>query len=84
MNNRYARFNCRICGELVYSPIALDQNSNPFFLENKLTDQTKSQPTMELTCSGGHSDLYRMPEIKFVDFKPAGRVQFRRAMAMGL
>jgi hypothetical protein len=83
MHSRYARFECRICGELIYSPIVLEQEPGTSFQENKLSDATKTERSIELTCSGGHSDVYYLYEIKPPEAKPPAKVYLRRAMAAG-
>ena len=84
MNSRYARFECRICGELVYSPIVLEKEPGSFFQENKLPEPTMTQSSsIELTCSAGHSDVYFLNEIKLPQAKPPAKLHLRRAMAAG-
>jgi hypothetical protein len=83
MNSRYARFECRICGELIYSPIVLEPESNTSFQENKLPEPTKTDRSIELTCAGGHSDVYYVYEIMPPEAKPPSKVYLRRAMAAG-
>jgi hypothetical protein len=73
MSTSYARFECRICGEQVYSPLTSEQ----------YVDVISKEKVTELTCSGGHSDLYKPHEINLVEGRPAGRLQMRRAMADG-
>jgi hypothetical protein len=72
MSNRYARFECRTCGELVYSPVTSEQYG-----------AGSTERFWELTCSNGHTDQYRLGEIKVVESKPAGKLKLRYAKAVG-
>jgi hypothetical protein len=72
MSNGYARFECRTCGELVYSPVSSEQHGDG-----------SAERSWELTCSSGHTDQYRLREIKIVEAKPAGRLKIRYAKAVG-
>jgi hypothetical protein len=75
MSNRYARFECRICGELVYSSIPLEQATG-------IAAEKSGDRVVELTCSSGHSDQYSAREIKrAVETKPAGIVKGKLASA---
>ena len=65
MSNRYAQFECRICGELVYSSILLEQA--PAIPAEKSGDRL-----VELICSHGHTDQYTARKIKRPEAKPAG------------
>ena len=73
MNNGYARFECTTCGELVYSPVSFETN----------TEIVSNGKSIELTCSGGHTDQYRRHEIEVVETKPAGKLKVRYAKAVG-
>ena len=55
----YARFECRICGVVVYSHIALEQSAD-----------LPADNLVELTCSSGHTDQYDIVEIKLAQTKP--------------
>jgi hypothetical protein len=70
-NHGYARFECRICGELVYSPISPENIDN------------SKEKAVELTCSAGHTDQYRVRDSDTVATKPAGRLKVRYAKAVG-
>ena len=83
MNSRYARFECRVCGELIYSPIVLETESGISVQENKLPEAAKTERSIELTCSGGHSDVYYLYEIMPPEAKPPAKAYLRRAMAAG-
>jgi hypothetical protein len=83
MHSRYARFECRICGELIYSPILLEQESDTSFQEKELREAAKTEQSIELTCSGGHSDVYYLYEIEPPEAKPPAGVYLRRAMGAG-
>ena len=74
MNRTYARFDCRTCGETVYSPVDSEQ-SEAFVSTHK---------PLELTCSGGHTDQYHSNEVQIVDGKPDGKLRFKYAKAVGL
>jgi hypothetical protein len=73
MSNGYARFECTTCGELVYSPVSLEKNTETF----------PKEKSIELTCSGGHTDQYRRHEIELVETKPVGKLKVRYAKAVG-
>jgi hypothetical protein len=62
MSNGYARFECRICGELVYSSIPLEPAAGT----------PAGDRLVELTCSHGHTDQYTAREIKQPETKPVG------------
>jgi hypothetical protein len=68
---------------MVYSPIVLEQNSDTSFQESTLGEPMKTERTIELTCSAGHSDVYQLREIKVAESKPPGKLHLRRAMAAG-
>jgi hypothetical protein len=74
MSNGYARFECRICGELVYSSIPLEQAA-------AIPAEKSSERLVELTCSSGHSDQYSAREIKRAEPKPVGIVKGKLAKA---
>jgi hypothetical protein len=74
MSNGYARFECRICGELVYSSIPLEQAA-------RIPAEKSGDRLVELTCSSGHSDQYSAREIKRAETKPAGIVKGKLANA---
>lgn len=74
MNNGYARFECRICGELVYSSISLEQAAG-------IPAEKSGDRLVELTCSHGHTDQYTAREIKRAETKPAGTVKGNIAKA---
>ena len=74
MSNGYARFECRICGELVYSSISLEQAA-------AIPAEKSSERLVELTCSSGHSDQYSAREIKRAEPKPVGIVKGKLAKA---
>jgi hypothetical protein len=74
MSNGYARFECRICGELVYSSIPLEQAAG-------IQADKSGDRLVELTCSSGHSDQYSAREIKRPTAKPAGIVKGKLANA---
>ena len=74
MSNGYARFECRICGELVYSSIRLDQVAG-------IPAEKSGERLVELTCSSGHSDQYSAREIKRAEPKPVGIVKGKLAKA---
>jgi hypothetical protein len=74
MSNGYARFECRICGELVYSSIPLEQAAG-------IPAEKSGDRLVELTCSSGHSDQYSAREIKRAEAKPLGIVKGRLANA---
>jgi hypothetical protein len=61
MSNGYARFECSICRELVYS-IPLEQTAGV----------PAGDRLVELTCSHGHTDQYMAHEIKRPETKPVG------------
>jgi hypothetical protein len=65
MSNGYARFECRICGELVYSSIALEHAAG-------IPAEISNERLVELTCSHGHTDQYTAHEIKRAGTKPVG------------
>jgi hypothetical protein len=69
----YARFDCRTCGETVYSPVSLDKQEVSFS-KNK---------TLELSCSSGHTDQYSIQEVVLVPNRPEGRLRMRHAFAVG-
>lgn len=73
ISSSYARFACRTCGETVYSPILMEELEGGF---------SKSK-TLELSCSSGHSDQYRMEEVVLVPNRPAGGLRMRHAMIAG-
>jgi hypothetical protein len=74
MSNGYARFECRICGELVYSSIPLEQAAS-------IPAEKSGERLVELTCSSGHSDQYSAREIKRAEPKPVGIVKGKLANA---
>jgi hypothetical protein len=74
MSNGYARFECRICGELVYSSIPLEQAA-------AIPAEKSGDRLVELTCSSGHSDQYSAREIKRAETKPLGIVKGKLANA---
>ena len=74
MSNGYARFECRICGELVYSSISLEQAAG-------IPAEKSGDRLVELTCSHGHTDQYTAREIKRAETKPAGAVKGKIAKA---
>jgi len=74
MSNGYARFECRICGELVYSSIPLEQAA-------AIAAEKSGDRFVELTCSSGHSDQYSAREIKRAETKPLGIVKGKLANA---
>jgi hypothetical protein len=74
MSNGYARFECRICGELVYSSIPLEQAA-------AIPAEKSGDRFVELTCSSGHSDQYSAREIKRAETKPLGIVKGKLANA---
>jgi hypothetical protein len=74
MSNGYARFECRICGELVYSSIPLEQAA-------AIPAEKSGERLVELTCSSGHSDQYSAREIKRAEPKPVGIVKGKLAKA---
>jgi hypothetical protein len=74
MSNGYARFECRICGELVYSSIPLEQAA-------AIPAEKSNERLVELTCSSGHSDQYSAREIKRAEPKPVGIVKGKLAKA---
>ena len=71
MSNGYARFECSICGELVYSSIPLEPTAGAP-VGDRLVD---------LTCSHGHTDQYTAYEIKRPETKPVGVVKSNVAKA---
>ena len=74
MSSTYVRFGCRTCGETVYSPVDAE-HEEVFASEDK---------PLELTCSGGHTDQYHAGEVQIVNGKPAGKLKFKYAHAVGL
>jgi hypothetical protein len=74
MSTGYARFECRICGELVYSSIPLEPTAD-------IPAENSSDGLVELTCSHGHSDQYAVLEVKPVETKPVGVVKGKLAAA---
>jgi hypothetical protein len=72
-SSTYARFDCRICGETVYSLISKESQEGGFFRDR----------TLELTCSSGHTDQYRTEEVVLVAGRPAGALRMRHAMVAG-
>lgn len=74
MSNGYARFECRICGELVYSSIPLEQAA-------AIPAEKSNERLVELTCSSGHTDQYTAREIKRAEAKPVGIVKGKLAKA---
>ncbi len=74
MSKGYARFECRICGELVYSSIPLEQATG-------MAAEKSGDRLVELTCSSGHSDQYSDREIKRAEAKPLGIVKGKLANA---
>jgi len=73
MSSAYSRFQCRICGRPIYSTLTIELNG----------EAPSEEKTVELTCSGGHSDQYNARELVLAETKPPGRLQTRRAMAAG-
>lgn len=69
----YARFDCRTCGERVYSLVSMDKQEVGFS-KNKM---------LELSCSSGHTDQYSLNEVVLVPNRPEGRLKMRHAMAIG-
>jgi len=69
----YARFNCRTCGETVYSLVSLDEQEVGF----------SRNTTLELSCSSGHTDQYSINEVVLVPNRPEGRLRMRTAYAVG-
>ncbi len=74
MSNGYARFECRICGELVYSSILLEQAA-------AIPAEKSGDRLVELTCSHGHTDQYTAREIKRPEAKPASPAKSKAVKA---
>jgi hypothetical protein len=73
ISSAYARFECRICGETVYSPILAEQPNG----------DSGGDGALELTCSGGHTDQYRWEDVVLVPKRPEGSLRVRYARAAG-
>ena len=72
-SSTYARFDCRTCGETVYSLVS-----------KEIQEGGRSKgTTLELTCSNGHTDQYRTEEVVWVAGRPAGALRMRHAMVCG-
>jgi RNase P subunit RPR2 len=72
MNDGYQGFECRICGKALYSFLSVEQHT-----------ASSSEKFVELTCSSGHTDRYRVSELKVVRVKlaPAGITEHKLAKA---
>jgi hypothetical protein len=70
MTKGYARFECRICGCVVYSSIALEQSAD-----------LPAENLVELTCSSGHTDQYDVVQTKLAQRKPEAVVNSNMAKA---
>jgi hypothetical protein len=72
ISSSYARFDCRTCGEMFYSPVVMEKQEG-----------SSRNRTLELSCSSGHSDQYSLDEVVLVQKPPQGSLRMRHALAAG-